>query len=253
LFQCCNNGSGRGTLNIFDVASGKRVGNVDGPEPSLAIAEKIAVSPDQRLVAMDMGGGTSAYGYVAVANTRDWKFDLRYRVPKGLTSFGFGANSQDIFFGTTDGVVSKIDTTSAGPARDLYSAAETMSSDPEISAIAGSPDGDLIFVGGQARWDQPTWIRVIRVSDGARLATFSRARVKVNQVAWDPQGRYVAFLDGGNNIFLWRPLVSPLSYGRIIMPGPPGEGMGCMAVAPDGNHIAASTNDGVIIFKVGNH
>jgi hypothetical protein len=49
---------------------------------------------------------------------------------------------------------------------------------------------------------------MFRVKDGAELASL-KAQDPIRQAAWDPQGRFVAFVDNAKGLYLWAPWRTP--------------------------------------------
>jgi len=123
--------------------------------------------------------------------------------------------------------------------------------------VAGSPAGDLIMTGvglvnvtGHYAKEQQAWVdsiepvRVFRIQDGVRIASFSGARAPIRQAKWDPKGRYVAFVDSGDGLFLWVP--STRSVEKVPVPG----ASLSLDIAPDGDRIAVTTNKGISVYSV---
>lgn len=241
-------------LSVFDAATSRRLQTVDNPRPKEKgpVDPPLSVSFDQQHVAMALFDSDE----VAVADTSRWAFDKVYRVHRGPSAISFAANNKDLVVGSLDGVVTEIDIATSHPPREWHAltgtAGGTNPMPPFVKSIAASPDGRLIFAGGDLFVeDRPVPAVVLRTSDGVRIASFPKARGgAIRQAAWDPQGRYVAFLDDLNHVFLWQPLAPSLSYTEITLPDDTGHA-NAIALAPDGQHILTTTEDGLIIFSVG--
>ena len=133
-----------------------------------------------------------------------------------------------------------------------------------LGVIAGSPTGDLILTGvssgalnggeyyntrEQRAWDNAMSsteaVRVFRVKDGARVASFPAARGPIRQAKWDPKGRYVAFVDNDRGLFFWVPWKG-LSYKKINLP----TRTLALSISPDGDRIAVTTDSGARVYSV---
>jgi WD40 repeat protein len=136
--------------------------------------------------------------------------------------------------------------------------------DFNINAIAGSPDGRLILAGVEGLTingafygtaEQKAWsaslarepVRMLRGSDGARVASLTAPKEPIREAAWDPKGRYVAILDNGGGLFIWRPPFSARSYEKITLGRSNTLGL---AISPDGDRIAVPATDGVSVYQL---
>jgi WD40 repeat protein len=164
--------------------------------------------------------------------------------------------------GTFDGTVILFNLKGAAPPRELRVFAENPLESHWISSVAVSPDGNLLLPGGslmvhtfdrrvgERLWRGQPGARVVRVTDGAVIADAPFGPNHVGSIAWDPKGRFVAWVgtfDEGlrHALYLWNPMASPPSYAKIPLPSD-----GALAISPDGSRIAVETIRGVSIFSI---
>jgi len=84
--------------------------------------------------------------------------------------------------------------------------------------------------------------------DGSTIADFARATLPIWQAAWDPKGRYVAFVDNGRHLFLWQPAAATSSFAQVDLP----TNATALAISPSGDRIAVGGGTGVIVFSIKN-
>jgi WD40 repeat protein len=207
------------------------------------------VSPDQRLAVFSLRSlanvRTPDAPEIVAVETSGWKVVHAYPMLDGATALNLFAGGREIVAGSFNGEVETWDLSSNQPPRRLTAFPGGRGA-PMVEAVAGSPDGRLIFAGGGSGIPAV----VLRSSDGAKVATFPYgADQEIRQAAWDPKGRYLAILDNGNNLVLWRPESPTASYVKIALPGLQGT-MASFAISPDGAHLAAWAGNGVVIFSV---
>jgi hypothetical protein len=89
---------------------------------------------------------------------------------------------------------------------------------------------------------------MFRVKDGSLFASFTEAIGPIRQAMWDPKGRYVAFIDNKNGLFLWAPW-KDTGYKTIEVPNLSLS----LAVSPDGDRIAVTTYHGVRVYSINQH
>lgn len=254
-------------LSIWGVDSGKVVGSVIGPAPSKAagsnLARHFSTLDAAHLLAIQTSGSADAPGAtnVAMYNTTNWQIFHGYYVDEGPTALSAFYNGSHIAVGSGSGVVTLLDASNVGDTRQFRAYEKSNFGEISIGAIAGSPDGSLVFVGANggaltgpeagteqaANWSNSAVIaQVLRSSDGRRVGAFSPAVRSIWQAAWDPKGRFVAFVDDAGNLFLWRPMTSMLSYAKIKLPD---KGF-ALAISPQGDRLAATAGTSILILRV---
>jgi len=202
---------------------------------------------------------------VSVYATREWRFLHAYKIPLGVTSLSWLDAGKRVVVGSDEGQIAIVDLGSAPPSI-FQIAAKSKYGVVQIGSVTPSPDGQLIFavvdatiVSGDLARDPAAqaWMNstsgpvVLKAADGARLADSTHLTdVRVAdgepiQAAWDPKGRFVAFLSGGR-LTLWRPWVQSPSYETIL---PPDLGTS-FSIAPDGAQIAVGTMSGLSLYSV---
>jgi hypothetical protein len=241
-------------LSVYNITTGKVERLVDGPERGAGQrnrANMVAVSPDQRLVATNLQEVTPTRPHaslVAVSDTNDWQVIKSFHVVRGPISMGFFGRGTDLVYGCVDGRVGVIDPRSGASPREYWPFRHVHKYllDAAVQAVAGSPDGQLIFA---SAGDAPNDTIVIRVSDGVLVARFPNEHAQAGRVTWDPRGRYLAFIDTSGDLVLWRPTAALRSYEKVAVPHQLST-IVSMAVSPDGEHIAIATGDTITLFVV---
>jgi WD40 repeat protein len=253
-------------FSVWDVASGSIVRTVSGPQPDddypLNRAEHFMTSPDQAFLAMATFGGRGSRNLqknVVVYDTRSWRLVQSMKVLPGVSSLCVFGGGRLIGLGTIiGGRIIVMELATGLTVKQIQAYEESPYGNVQLGAVAGSPAGDLVMTGaglvtetGQpASKDQKAWVasiepaQVFRIQDGTRIASIYGARAPIRQAQWDPKGRYVAFVDSGDGLFLWAP--STRSVERVDVPG----ASLSLAIAPDGDRIAVTTNKGVSVYSV---
>ena len=129
---------------------------------------------------------------------------------------------------------------------------------PYGDRIAISPSNDMIAVAERGfiteangwRHGVEVALHVFRLSNGTEIARRPQRRNQsVNEIVWDPFGRFVAWLDGGEPaIRLWNLQKPPEREGVI---GLPTDILGSFALSPNGRRIAVGDGSSVDVFRIG--
>jgi hypothetical protein len=219
-------------------------------------------SPDQAFLAMATFGNRGSRNLeknVVVYDTRSWRPVQTMKVLPGVSSLCVFGGGRLIALGTIiGGRIIVMELASGLPVKEIQAYEESPYGNVQLGAVAGSPTGDLVMTGAGlvtetgnlVSTEQKAWVasiepaRVFRIQDGARFASISGARAPIRQAKWDPKGRYVAFVDSGDGLFLWAP--STRSLERVPVPG----ASLSLDIAPDGDRIAVTTNKGVSVYSV---
>ena len=249
---------------LWDVADGKVVRTGAGPQPgdayNLNRAQHFMVSPDQGMLALATTGnaGTPRFSRnVLVYDARSWQVHSAGALPHGVASLCMFGGGRLLGLGSlTTGAVSILDAKSGQLQHEFAAYPVPQGGSVSIGAVAGSPAGDLVMVGlglvmqgGSARSaaDAPQLhaAEILRVKDGSRLASLTAPVAPVRQAMWEPHGRYVAFLDQHQGLFLWAPWRSNVPT-RVELPDPSLS----LAVSPDGGRIAVTTDRGIRVYSI---
>jgi YD repeat-containing protein len=137
-----------------------------------------------------------------------------------------------------------------------YHAYDVPYANVSIDALAVDPQQDMILTGlGAGLIDSSpeakTWektydrISVWKLSDGQHLTSFPDPGRQILQAAWDPRGRYVAFVDT-DSLVLWHPAGSDANYIRFAYPYP----AAALAITRDGGLIAVAAGNHVTVYNV---
>jgi WD40 repeat protein len=256
---------------VWDVATGQIVRMENGPQPDagrlLNLAVHFMTSPDQALLAVATGGNRGSSRFeknVILYDTRSWRVLHTSKFPDGISSLCVFAAGRLLGLGSMRAAhIAVLDTSSGATITDIQAYEESKYGTASLGAIAGSPTGDLIMVGigsallqgqyigtpEQRAWDETInttdAVRILRVQDGVRIASFPAAKAPIRQAMWDPKGRYVAFVDNQRGLFLWAPWAGS-GYQKIDLPTKTLS----LAIAPDGERIAVTTDSGVRVYSL---
>jgi hypothetical protein len=217
-------------------------------------------SPDQAFLAAATFGNRGSANLeknVVVYDTRSWRIVKAMKVLPGVSSLCVFGRGRLIGLGTIGGGrISVMDLASGATVKEIQAYEESPHGDLELRTVAGSPAGDLVMTGvglvfeKGTRKEDEAWAasieaaRVFRIQDGTRIASFTGARTPIRQAKWDPKGRYVAFVDSGDGLFLWEPAMARVKKVRVA-----GASLS-LDVAPDGDRIAVTTNKGVSVYSI---
>jgi WD40 repeat protein len=250
-------------LDVWDVATGQIVKTISGPAPNAGNyaqnrARHFAISADQSIAA----AAPTVDGTVAIYETKNWTRTGTFKTNDWVSSLALFPDGRRLAVGgLAHGHFHIVDTASAQATADV-AAYVTKFANISIGAIAVSPDAEFVVTGfglatipgeyhgaPEARtWYQlvPPAISVWRVSDGFHVAGFGGVRDPVRQVAWDPKNRFVAFVDSGSTLFIWRPAAAGDNVQRISLSG---DTMS-VAVDPSGDRLAVTYGGGVRVYRI---
>jgi hypothetical protein len=265
--------NGNDAFSVIDTEAGEVVQNVPGCSPGRPpgynVASDLAVSPDERFVAVICG---RAGVQVDIYSPPDWRkvatLDLRtgseradqFR-PRGLA---FSPDGKVLAVWGRGGRLTFFDVGSWTPSGSL------VPHPVGLGAVAFSPDQAMIAAGsesGGSRWTYPPGIRlpgsgafkeefpadplrIFRVSDGKRVASLGSFPGGLNRsrLMWSPNGEYLAFYDAVGAIRFWNPLQPGLSV--VVARGGNHYFGGNLLFSKDGSQMSANFPDGVRVFDV---
>jgi DNA-binding beta-propeller fold protein YncE len=260
-------------FSVLDAETGKVLQNVPGPHPGGRApdneANDLAISPDERFVAVICGRETQ----VNIYSTVDWKQVATLDVHTGDNGLVFSPDGRALaVFGRYDSRIKFFDVGSWTLSGSLivYPASSPAIGVVRLGAIAFSPDGAMIAVGassGGSWWIYPnslirlpgsgTWkvefpadaLRVYRISDGKLITSLGSfpGGVTSHGLVWSPNGEYIAFQDGRGDIRFWNPFRPGLSVNvarKGVLPLP------SIQFSTDGTQLAADSWDGLNVFVV---
>jgi WD40 repeat protein len=251
----------RDAFTLFDAQTGELLRTIPGPNPGHAdlpnYARDFAVSPDGKLVVTTLYGG----GPIIVYRTDNWNVIRRVDAISASAPIFLADSrrvivstlpSQFMVFDALDGTILR--TFKVPETDDLNSTSLTSPRTTPAATIAISPDQKLAFAGTQWKFvtneretiDPHGAAQVFQLTDGVRRAAFDLATPDIRRAAWDPNNRFVAFVDNGSHLFLWQPLARQMSYIKIDLPS----SAWSLAISPDGFRIAVSSEGGVIIYEI---
>jgi WD40 repeat protein len=256
---------------VWDAETGKILRTENGPQPgrdyTLNRAEHFGALPDQGLLAVVTGGNSGSKYFdknLIVYETRTWRVQFTAKVDTGVTSMCvFGKGRRLGLGGQSSGRVSVLDSATGATVNQFQAYEVSGYGDFGLTAIAGSPAGDLIMTGvdvvglsgkyhdsaEQLAWekslDTVDAVRMFRVKDGSLFASFTKAMGPIRQAMWDPKGRYVAFIDNANGLFLWAPW-NGTDHKKIEVPNLSLS----FSISPDGDRIAVTTYHGVRVYSI---
>jgi WD40 repeat protein len=261
LFPIESRASLDAAIDIRDVATGQIVKTITrAKDKNYApnATDDLAVSTDQKRFAIGNGilQGFLVYG---TDDGRQWhELSAVGRHEFGATSFCFFRDNRLLAVGQGDGHFMVVDSTTGKTLKD-FQAYDAPGIHDDVYGIAVSPKGDMILTGihGVAIDSDATpaalaWYRsnhavaqVWRVSDGKEVAGFPDKDRYVEQAAWDPKGRFVAFIDT-DSLIIWQPQTAGMNYQRIKLSGLSAS----LAVTPDGDSLAVAGGNIVTVYNI---
>jgi len=248
-------------LDVRDVKTGSVVKKIEGDMATL-----FTISPDQKYLATI--SPHKGMGKIAIYDTKDWHVltvaDIGPR--ESIASLTFFPDGKRMAAGTLDGRIKIIDVFSGKTVKD-FDVYTSKFGDVWISQIALSPRGDFIMTaksGGDINgkyinlpeaqtWGKSVEVSIWRVNDGVRVDSFALSGLDpINQVVWDPKGRFAAFTDHAQNLILWQPTVkggnfisvnySASQTSKSFSP--------MLAISQDGKSLAVTRDDKITIYNI---
>jgi hypothetical protein len=267
-------------FSVIDAETGKVLQSIPGCHPGrppgFNAASDLAVSPDERFVAVICGNLETQ---IDIYSPVDWRqvatLDLRAgdkRDPVGPRGLAFSPDGRMLAVGSRGGRITFFEVGSWTSSGSFVAYPDPPPIVPVLlSALAFSPDQAMIAAGsadGGSGWTYPPGIRlpgggafkeefpadplrVFRVSDGKRVATLGSfpGGLQPSKLTWSPSGEYLAFYDAVGAIRFWNPLQPNLSV-VVARGGNQYFGGGNLLFSKDGSRLAANFPDGVRVFDV---
>lgn len=261
-------------LSAIDIETGEFVRDLPGPqssEPRLNQVYKIAVSPDQKLIAVVVGGIAFAapvrlysaddWGSVSVLNESVHSDSGRL---VDVSDLAFSADSGRLAIARGDGSFAVYDRASHRIIRVVDAFTRYFTS---IAAISISPNGQFVAVGAAltgAMWHHADGsmarpnegeltvvapsdsIRIYRVSDGDIVASMPGFQRPISSIQWDPKDRFVAFISWDQRVHFWD-WRRPETLERDGSPEILGT---ALSFSPDGTCLAVSEDTKVLLYKI---
>jgi WD40 repeat protein len=258
---------------VWDVKSGHVSAVIPGPQLGddypLNRLQHFELTPNKSLLVGATAGQSAVKAFkrnVAFYDTTSWTLLRAATFPEGISSLCMFGDGRLVAVGSLmSGAIRVFDTESAAEVTRF----DTIGSSPHgvysLSALAGSPKGDLLFVGvgtivtkgdGRPSREQNAWVeqlgstnavRMVHLPDGKTFATYGKARAPIRDATWDPRGRFVAFIDNTARLFIWN-AAKPNEVTVIDLPT---RAM-AISIASAGDRLAVATDTGVRIYTVAN-
>ncbi len=230
--------SGDGTVQVWDAASGKRLYTYRGHSGDVLTA---AWSPDGSYIA---SGGVD--GTVQVWDAGNGKPLNIYRGHSDAV-FDVAPDGARIASASNDGTVQVWNVTANRPIFTFRSIAVRRSSaPPPWNAVAWSPDGKRLAIGGTGD------VEVFDADTGANIVYYGHHGGIVHAIAWSPNGKYIAIGASDTTVQVWDVTTGQNVYNFT------GHAADVLTVAwsPDGKRIASGSGDGIVQVwdaTTGNH
>lgn len=255
--------------SVFEIATGAIAREVPGPHPGDEgrhnWALGFAISPDRSLLAAAFDGGI--YQPVVLYSTKDWSKVAEIASPRTTVAdnakvLAFSADGRFLAIGLPyDVLIYSI------PERRITLTVKAFTREDDgccISGVAFNPDASEVavatssFQGGDCapgcrntsvcctRSTPKTPVKVLRVSDGTMVTSYPSSLWQVWDMAWSPDGRFIAFVTG-NALHLWNPLQRQETDTLALY-----KGAVSLAFAPNGHYLAATNGSYITVFEITN-
>jgi len=245
--QDCGNNC---AISLYPIDNSGPAVPVDGPEPGhdyhlnrfmrfhgseksqLLVGATIATAGDRELSANLM-----------IYDTVNWHSVAKSKILPGISSLSLFGGGKYIAIGQVNtGNLTVVDSTTGDTLTEISAAVPRDGEFISISSVAGSPNGELVFAGTDSAKETA---RIIKVGTGEVLASLTCDAPPIRKAEWDPDGRYVAFVDNDSELYLW----SPWAGNQLVKIALHSKSM-ALAISPDGQRIAVALDQGVRVFSV---
>jgi hypothetical protein len=236
----------RTAFSVISLETGEVTHQEPDPAPGAAgmagFAVKLAMSPDGSRLAVAYGSPRVGQP-VSIYATQDWhRLSTIKAASDGQLGSGyitFSADGTRVAFGNGQNFI----------IADSRTGAVLQQIPIIVDSLAFSASGDMV-----AAWTtrfSPSRVlqavRIYRVADGMEIASHAaQSSIIGSPLVWDLQGRFIAFIDGGDTIRLWNPSASSGNDLTIsVRPNP-----GYVAMSPDGRCLAVGNGNFISLFRV---
>lgn len=264
LFRAPDENGSNATLGIWDTLSGRLVGSIAGAGTDSRLARNQAayfrISTDQQILTTASAVG----GVVNLYSANGWNLLHSIHVEGGVHCLDIFDQGKLIAVGGGIGRVSIYDSASGAVFKEITTYERSSFGSVPIGAVAGNPEGDSIFVGAglvmldgsslsspETNAAAKAWAteldpaRLVRLSDGSKIASIKDAKAPIRSAEWELRGRYLAFVDSSSSLIVWDARY-PDRYTKTYLPG----ASLSLAISPNGEKIAVATTIGITLYSV---
>ncbi|HEX4427122.1 MAG TPA: hypothetical protein VH079_17115 [Terriglobales bacterium] len=244
------------SLSLWNVDSGTVDKNIAGPFAGPSMENQpgaLALSPDGKRIAMSL---TSGGRPVTVYSTQDWSIEQSIQIdrpkrPDTAIALAFSSDGKTLAIGRISGQISfhTVSDPNTDPAFvDIYTPLRAVN----VGAVAYSPDGQFLATGALfghtiLAEQEHAPIKIWRVADNSLVKVYAGEAVTVHQLAWSPDGRYLAAAMDDRAVRIYSPdkadePIAVQKFGSEIVYS--------VSFSPDGHKLAVGAGDGASIFQL---
>jgi WD40 repeat protein len=247
-------------LVVYDVGSGNVAMHIPVSPNDFGRSRGFSLNNKESILASIGSSRPNSYNNVYIYSGKT--LEARNSVPiDGIVwSVSVCADGKTTVVGTSNGEVLLFASDTGQKTKTIKPFAERSLEYGAVQAVACSPHGDLIFAGagdtnlaarGAERLSSadnvssgPVTVR--RVQDNELVASIHDVHPPIWQAAWDPEDRYVAFVDSSGFLYILQIHPKASGYLRLNLGG----GGYALAISSDGSKIAGTMSGGVRIYSI---
>jgi WD40 repeat protein len=250
-------------FSIFDIAARTVVQEVKGLHPegrrNMNAASQLVSSPDQSLLAVTYSAAFNQP--IAVYSTTDFSRPLAlFAKPAGngqspdrvafssdgaLLAISQRNNKIVIYDAVSREALQRID-----PFPESFWPNSAVSFDPrsamiavgssELTSVSRSPNGNVSIVSLKDA------VRVFRIKDAARIASYNSLTNPVRTLVWSPDGNFIAIVDGNWHLHFWDPARPGLGQTPISLR----PDATSLSFSPNGTRLAVANGNYISVFAI---